>query len=514
MWDSQQRLTKILDRGIPVAEYQYNAFGERIKKISYSGNQKKVTYFFFDGNHVSAEADDSGRITRQYIWLDDQPIALLIGKKTYAVVADHTHAPRAVVDEKKHVVWRAESSGFGPEKLSIANQIELNLRGSNQYFDAESGLHYNIRRYFDPETGRYLSTDPKGQAGGLNLYAFAHNNPLSYVDGSGLDANPVAPQDPSGWSFEQRLKYVFNQAALQLPGDVGNALKDLVAPQNLATTAVIFGAWAAAQATPAGWIADLAFTGLGLYYFGHAIIDILTATVEVARVLTGSVCSLTQLDGAASKLSKGLSNAVSNITASAGVGAASKIGSLLRTIYKKKPNAAVPTSPQPPPKPSQPPKVVGKSLSSLVGQQIVLPPLSRVGPQRNDGALGEQLAKQILDGHTGDVFRSIQNGSGNGADLVRINYATRTIEHVEVKSSQVGSPGWPSNLANRFDGWISDGVNGKIAGKQIDASSQAFAKQIDQLRNQGFSVEHRVMQVVIPGANVTGNPVAVLKNWP
>ncbi|PWJ72511.1 UNVERIFIED_ORG: RHS repeat-associated protein [Pantoea agglomerans] len=54
-----------------------------------------------------------------------------------------------------------------------------------QYFDAETGLHYNRFRYYDPDAGRFVSQDPIGLAGGVNLYQYAPN-PLSWVDPLGL----------------------------------------------------------------------------------------------------------------------------------------------------------------------------------------------------------------------------------------------------------------------------------------------------------------------------------------
>ncbi|EOV9643360.1 RHS repeat-associated core domain-containing protein [Cronobacter sakazakii] len=49
------------------------------------------------------------------------------------------------------------------------------LRYQGQYFDAETGLHYNRFRYYDPDAGRFISQDPPGLAGGINLYQYAPN---------------------------------------------------------------------------------------------------------------------------------------------------------------------------------------------------------------------------------------------------------------------------------------------------------------------------------------------------
>jgi RHS repeat-associated protein len=63
--------------------------------------------------------------------------------------------------------------------------IQVNLRLPGQYEDAESGLHYNYRRFYDPETGRYLTQDPIGLEGGINLFSYAQADPINLTDPTG-----------------------------------------------------------------------------------------------------------------------------------------------------------------------------------------------------------------------------------------------------------------------------------------------------------------------------------------
>jgi len=98
---------------------------------------------------------------------------------------DHLGTPQIITDDNQNVVWEASYTPFG-EATILTETITNNLRAAGQYFDAETGLHYNYFRYYDPSTGRYITSDPIGLNGGLNTYAYVGGNPLMFIDPFGL----------------------------------------------------------------------------------------------------------------------------------------------------------------------------------------------------------------------------------------------------------------------------------------------------------------------------------------
>jgi RHS repeat-associated protein len=115
-----------------------------------------------------------------------------MGPDFYWVHTDHLGTPLvatgAVIDPI--VVWRASYSAFGEATVESNpggyGSIVLNYRLPGQYFDAETGLHYNLLRTYDSTAGRFLEPDPVGQAGGLNVYLYASGDPVDFTDRFGL----------------------------------------------------------------------------------------------------------------------------------------------------------------------------------------------------------------------------------------------------------------------------------------------------------------------------------------
>ena len=103
---------------------------------------------------------------------------------------DHLGTPMELTDQRGEIAWSGTYQAWGLAKekrtdSAIRENIRNPLRFQGQYFDTETGLHYNRYRYYDPQVGRFISKDPIGFAGGLNVYAYAPN-PVGWVDPLGL----------------------------------------------------------------------------------------------------------------------------------------------------------------------------------------------------------------------------------------------------------------------------------------------------------------------------------------
>lgn len=113
-------------------------------------------------------------------------VAVKTGGNLKIVHTDYLSTPR-IITNGGSVVWQWKNDNpYGNNQAQ--GSIEFNLRFARQYYDYESGLHYNIHRTYDPESGRYMQSDPIGLAGGSNTYNYVSKNPLDGVDPDGLFA--------------------------------------------------------------------------------------------------------------------------------------------------------------------------------------------------------------------------------------------------------------------------------------------------------------------------------------
>ena len=187
-----------LKKGKTTATYTYDAFGQRVRKTT--GTSASTVLFVYDlKGQLLGEYDEAGQALREYVWLDDVPVAVFTPTATpepavYFIHTDHLNTPRVIVDRNNAIRWRWLSEPFGINAAetnpSGLGDLAFNLRMPGQYFDQESGLFYNYFRNYDPSRGAYTQSDPIGLAGGINTYAYVGGNPLSYTDPLGLWRNP------------------------------------------------------------------------------------------------------------------------------------------------------------------------------------------------------------------------------------------------------------------------------------------------------------------------------------
>jgi RHS repeat-associated protein len=177
-----------VNNGATTAYYTYNGNGQRVKK-SVSGS---TTIFHYSLNgQIIAESDSAGTITAEYVYLNNQPLAKIEGANTYYYHNDHLGTPQKMTDSSGTVVWSADYKPFGEATITVST-ITSNLRFPGQYYDAETGLHQNGFRTYNPPRGGYNEADPigltpRGAQGGLNpLFVYVYNNPNKYYDPTGL----------------------------------------------------------------------------------------------------------------------------------------------------------------------------------------------------------------------------------------------------------------------------------------------------------------------------------------
>jgi RHS repeat-associated protein len=182
-YNYENRMIRVDLPGGGVATYKYDVQGRRVEK-NVNG---AVTHYLWDGNILMAEYDGAGSLLRNYFigTMDMNPSMMVEAGQVYFYLKNHLDTPEKVVDESGDVKWAGEYTAFGEVAVSLSDVVN-NFRFPGQYYDSETGLHYNHHRYYDPSTGRYLTSDPIGLEGGLNLYVYASSNPINAIDPEGL----------------------------------------------------------------------------------------------------------------------------------------------------------------------------------------------------------------------------------------------------------------------------------------------------------------------------------------
>ncbi|EIX1226535.1 hypothetical protein MKE99_002161 [Shigella flexneri] len=197
-WNAQGQLTRVISSNSET-RYQYDALGRRISKATSNlhtdRGERSRTTFVWEGFRLLQETTWQGK--RTYLYDAEQPytpVAAITGRgesqKIWYYHTDLTGTVHEVTAPDGTLVWAGYQAGFGENRGDISNSgayFEQPQRLPGQYFDEETGLHYNLFRYYAPECGRLVSQDPIGLNGGLNLYAYAPN-PLGWIDPLGLNS--------------------------------------------------------------------------------------------------------------------------------------------------------------------------------------------------------------------------------------------------------------------------------------------------------------------------------------
>lgn len=221
-YDTQNRLIEIRDGNDNLfARYGYDPFDRRIWREQYRsrngnalGEAHRTYYLYADegliaeatqpisvGGDGSVAASSAPVIATQYGPRMDAEFTTSMlfvktknsnGSDTFAYYHhDNLGKPLQATDAAGNIVWSASYSAYGKALITTPTAtvehptIASSLRLPGQIEDDESGLHYNYRRYYDPESGRYITQDPIGLEGGLNLYRYARANPINMSDPTG-----------------------------------------------------------------------------------------------------------------------------------------------------------------------------------------------------------------------------------------------------------------------------------------------------------------------------------------
>jgi len=241
--------------GGTVGTYVYNAAGQRVGKTA---TLPVVSSQRFAYDEASQLIGEYGNTSRDYIWLGNLPVAVVDTQAQTSTISyvttDGLGTPRSVSDASGNTVWQLpyQANPFGEQQPASSTGYTFNLRSPGEYYDAESGLDYNIARTREGTTGRFLQSDPIGLVGGMSTYAAVGNNPMSYIDPDGRQIAGTVNNDNVNWAQRAQdnvrlLAYLLTGTDIDQvnpPGD--DSIQSVVTPlEFMAASRVVGGARAA-----------------------------------------------------------------------------------------------------------------------------------------------------------------------------------------------------------------------------------------------------------------------------
>ncbi|WP_194892368.1 RHS repeat-associated core domain-containing protein [Catenulispora pinisilvae] len=230
-WDAQDRLIQAVGPDGADWRYNYDPLGRRTSKtrVSADGSTVEEILFVWDGTRLAEQSSKSHDGASVALTWDYQPGSVrpaaqrrrtslpeaaqttqtTVDEAFYAIVADLVGTPTELVTTEGQIAWQMASSLWGRTVAFSADpDVDCPLRFPGQYYDAETGLHYNLHRYYDPDTASYLSPDPLMLGAGPNDHAYV-TNPLVFTDPLGL----MCPQAAGGGRTLYRAPHAGNKDA-------------------------------------------------------------------------------------------------------------------------------------------------------------------------------------------------------------------------------------------------------------------------------------------------------------